>query len=72
MTHEDAAETLRSMYRNAPPGSRAVQATLFGVQYADELDRLDLAQIIERSGIPKGYLPGIRIGIQLADFVQVR
>ena len=47
MTVEEAARILREMYVGSDKGEMVLQFHLFGITYADELDRLSVREILE-------------------------
>ncbi len=46
-----------------------VRIHLFGIDYADELEGVNLAELVAAAGVPKPYATEIRKGMRLAEFV---
>lgn len=71
MEEFELADKLRSMYENAKRNEAVCQISLFGIMYAQEIQKgkYTLKNIIELSGIGKGYLTEISKGIKLSKYV---
>jgi len=69
MTDDQLAEKLKEMYFD-PASDKAVSVHLFGIRYADHLDRRSLRDIAERAGISPNYGTEIRKGVNLARYVR--
>lgn len=71
MNKNELAEKLQNMYINAKRNEAACQVHLFGIIYALEIKKngCKLKQLIELSGISKGYLSEINKGIKLSKYV---
>lgn len=62
---------LREMYINAPKGDSVAMIHLFGIIYANEINKFDnqKKEIIKISGISESYITELSKGIKLADYV---
>ncbi len=72
MDTTEAANILRRMYHQAPPGERVVQIHLFGIKYAKELELLSLADVVKETGISMTYVTEVNKGRNLAKYVTIR
>ncbi len=72
MTNQEAARTLREMYSGARKGDVALQFLLFGIQYADALDSLNVSQILQMAQLPASYSTEISKGRKLARYVVLK
>ena len=72
MTVEEAARILREMYVGSDKGEMVLQCHLFGITYADELDRLSVREILEVARLPTSYSTEISKGRKLAKYVAPR
>ena len=73
MNELGAANILGQMYRAGTLQKKAaVMVHLFGIQYAAELEGLDLALVCNYAGIPESYQYEIRKGRRLAEFVELK
>jgi hypothetical protein len=70
----ELASKLRSMYENARRNEAVCQINLFGIKYAQEIKRSGrtVKQLVELSGINKGYVTEISKGIKLSKFVVLK
>ena len=72
MTVDEAARILRKMYEDGSRMDRSVTAVhLFGIKYADELNRLPIKEIVLRAGLYESYQTEIGKGRNLAEYVTV-
>ncbi|WP_339847690.1 hypothetical protein MKY42_32185 [Paenibacillus sp. FSL W7-1088] len=71
MTVDELGEILNNMYRNAPDGDQVVNIHLFGVKYADIINRNDFSvkEIVIASGISLSYTTEVSKGIKLSKYV---
>ncbi|HHT66204.1 MAG TPA: hypothetical protein GX017_08985 [Clostridiales bacterium] len=62
------------MYENARRNEAVCQINLFGIKYAQEIKRSGrtVKQLVELSGINKGYVTEISKGIKLSKFVVLK
>ena len=72
MTTEEAIRIFSEMYSQAPYGEVAVQAHLFGIKYAGQLEGLNLYHIAERATGHKAYGTEINKGRNLARYVKLK
>ena len=73
MMIEEAARILAEMYRQGKASRQAsVHVHLFAIKYADQLEGMPLAELVERAGIDLNYKTEIRKGLNLAKFVQLK
>jgi hypothetical protein len=68
----DLATLLREAREHAPEGEVVVRIHLFGIQYAHELDGVNLRGLVKTAGIPTPYATEIRKGMRLADYVTLK
>ena len=71
MTAEEASEKLREYYLTAPDGEKAIQAILFGIEYAEQIEDLTSPEIVRRAGVPSSYNTEVSYGRQLAKYVRL-
>ena len=71
MTENELGKILKYMYENAPSGEKTTMIHLFGVKYAEVIERsnLDKQQIMKSSGLPPSYYTEVVKGIRLAKHV---
>ncbi|RAI94302.1 hypothetical protein DET54_108102 [Paenibacillus pabuli] len=71
MTVDELGEILNNMYRNAPDGDQVANIHLFGVKYADIINRNDFSvkEIVIASGISLSYTTEVSKGIKLSKYV---
>jgi hypothetical protein len=71
MTINELGNKLSEMYNNAPKGDAVAMIHLFGIKYADEINKSDYSKkdIIKQSGISTSYLTELTKGVKLADYV---
>ncbi len=72
MTLNELAKVLNEMYYNAPKGEAVSMIHLFGIKYAEEIEKLDIPKkcIIEQSKLPSSYLTELMKGIKLSKHVK--
>ena len=65
---------LKEMYATAPRGQQVANIHLFGIYYADviEKERLNKKEILRAAMLPESYQTEISKGIGLAPFVEVK
>ena len=51
MNFDEAADTLRHMYHNAPKGEQTTFIRLFGIKYADEISSMSLKDMVKVAGL---------------------
>lgn len=71
MTENQLGEILKEMYENAPRGYQVAKIHLFGVKYAEVIERNNykVVDIIKTSGINTSYSTEVSKGIKLARYV---
>ncbi|MEP1488603.1 MAG: hypothetical protein ABJK28_09265 [Algibacter sp.] len=71
MTLKDLGEILEKMYYNAPKGSKILMVQLFGIKYADKINKLAYSyeDIAEQANISRNHGFNISTGIKLTEFV---
>lgn len=73
MTTEEAAHILKAMRAGAKRGQLNVQAFLFGLKYASDIEGLDYREISRLAYTGKDNLRDrIRIGVQLAELLNLK
>lgn len=71
MTLNELGAKLSEMYNNAPKGNAVAMIHLFGIKFADEINKSNYSKkdIIEQSGISTSYLTELTKGVKLAEYV---
>ena len=69
MTINELGAKLSEMYNNARAGEAVAMIHLFGINFADEINRNSKKEIILKSGIPISYLTELTKGVKLAEYV---
>lgn len=71
MNVQDLGKTLSAMYNKAPHGKQVAQIHLFGVKYADTIQRnnYSVKDIVAASGINTSYATEVSKGIKLSEYV---
>ena len=73
MTKAGLIAKLKTAYRGAAKGEKAVTVHLFGVKYADDLSEQGaLAEIVRDAGLPLTYQTEVKKGMNLSRFVDVK
>lgn len=72
MTLNDLAYKLRDMYENAPKGEKVAMIHLFGIRYANEIEKYNIKDIIQIAKICESYKTEIKKGIVLSRFVSIK
>jgi hypothetical protein len=70
MDIEQLALILKENYKNAAKDEKVYQIHLFGIKYADEIEKskYSLSKILALAALPKSYFGEIRKGIKLAKY----
>jgi hypothetical protein len=63
------SKKLRDARDHAPEGDVVVRIHLFGIDHADELQGINLAELVESAGVPRPYATEIRKGMRLSEYV---
>ena len=72
MNIDELGKILRQMYDDAPEGEKETMIHLFGLKYSDMLDRVPIAKVVEKSGIPASFSTEIRKMIKLSGYVTLK
>ena len=72
ITVEEAGDVLRRMHSGALHGEKSISLIIFGVKYADDLEGMTLASVIQKSGIHPTADVEIGYGMKLAQYVQIK
>ncbi len=74
MTKEELAYELRKQYEEAKVNEAAMQVHLFGIEHGKEIkeSRYLASDIVDLSGIGKGYTAELSKGIKLSDKVIIK
>ncbi len=72
MEIQELADILRDMYDTAPEGEKNAHLCLFGIAYADELNRFPPTKVRNLSGIRRHALNHINLGRHLAKYVDLK
>ena len=70
MTEEELGRILRDRMANAPFGEKGIAPVLFGIQYADELGKVNVRAVQRLAQIEKWSEVGK--GIKLARYVTIK
>lgn len=71
MTVEEAAKKLLEYYLITTNGQKAIQAILFGIEYADHIHHLTSPEIVRQANMPLSYNTEVSYGRQLAKYVRL-
>ena len=71
MQINQVSKILAEMYENAKPKEQLLAIHLFGIKFADELERLSANEIALKAKSFKSYGTEIRKGMRLAKHVKV-
>ncbi|MBL7769306.1 MAG: hypothetical protein JNK20_10040 [Flavipsychrobacter sp.] len=69
MTLNQLSSTLKEMYSNAPKKEQVTMVHLFGIKYAEHLQKIGVREVVQQSGLPISYNTEINKGINLAKYV---
>lgn len=74
MTLTEISRELRAMYDNAGSKEKVVMIHLFGIKYADQIERSDLKakDIVLAAGLPESYHTEVHKGIRLSRYVIIK
>jgi hypothetical protein len=72
MTIEEAAKTLSLRYERAPKGQKVTQLYLFGIEYAESIKDMSMADLAIRAGISKTFGTELNKAVNLAEYVQLK
>ncbi len=68
----EAASELRRMYQNALQGEQVVSIHLFGIKYAEEVERFTASEIVRQAGLQASYATEVNKGKNLAKYVELK
>ena len=73
MTENELGAKLKEVYENAPQGDKTLQLLLFGIKFADEIEKNELTanRLLEIAGLGK-LGPGLNSGIKLSKYVELK
>lgn len=69
---EELGAILADMYKNAPHKRLVTMIHLFGIQYHEDIRRLGVKEVVEKSGIGDKYHAEVNKGINLAEYVDMK
>ncbi|KAF6558332.1 hypothetical protein G9G63_25735 [Paenibacillus sp. EKM202P] len=71
MNVQELGRILSDMYNKAPHGKQVAKIHLFGVKYADVIQRnnYSVKEIVATSGINNSYATEVSKGIKLSEYV---
>ena len=74
MTFDELVQELSKAYRDAPRGEVAPSIILFGIQHADDLRNISVAELVRRANLTKrdSFSVPVNHGIRLAKYVQLK
>jgi hypothetical protein len=62
-------KTLADMYKNAPKKEQVTMIHLFGVKYADDIQKVGIREVVEQAGIHSTYRTELNKAVKLAKYV---
>jgi hypothetical protein len=68
-TLKDLGNLLEEMYSNAPKKEQVTMIHLFGVKYADDIQKVGIREVVEQSGIHSTYRTELSKAVKLAKYV---
>ncbi len=74
MSPGSLAQFMRQAYDNTPFGEQNTFVILFGIKYAKDFSiggNANTGEVVDRAGLPKGWVNEIRKGINLANYVSL-
>jgi hypothetical protein len=63
---------LADMYNNAPKKEQVTMIHLFGVKYADDLQKVGIREVVEQAGIHSTYRTELSKAVKLAKYVEAK
>lgn len=69
-TLNELASILNEMYSNAPKKEQVTMIYLFGVKYAEDIQKVGVREVIDQSGIRSTYRTELKKAMNLAKYVQ--
>ena len=69
-TLNELGKILKEMYSNAAKKEHVTMIHLFGVKYAEEIQKFGIREVIEQSGIHSTYRTELNKAVNLAKYVQ--
>jgi hypothetical protein len=70
--NQNLPRALREAWSQAPEGDVVVRVHLFGIDYAEDLQGINLHELVAAAGIPRPYATEIRKAMRLAEYVRRR
>jgi hypothetical protein len=68
-TLNELGNLLEEMYSNAPRKEQVTMIHLFGVKYAEDIQKVGIREVIEQSGIHSTYRTELNKAVKLAKYV---
>lgn len=68
-TLNELGTILADMYSNAPKKEQVTMIHLFGVKYADDIQKVGIREVIEQSKIHSTYRTELNKAVKLAKYV---
>lgn len=68
-TLKELGNILDKMYSNAPKKEQVTMIHLFGVKYAEDVQKVGIREVIEQSGIHSTYRTELSKAVKLAKYV---
>ncbi len=68
-TLNELGSLLEEMYSNAPKKEQVTMIHLFGVKYAEDIQKVGIREVIEQSGIHSTYRTELNKAVKLAKYV---
>jgi hypothetical protein len=72
MNLDEAAKILSAMHVSSQESDKGIQASLFGIKYAEELEGLSIEKLVALAQGPKSYVSEVYMGRRLAGYVSVK
>lgn len=60
---------LADMYNNAPKKEQVTMIHLFGVKYAEDIQKVGIREVVEQAGIHSTYRTELNKAVKLAKYV---
>ena len=72
MDLEEDAKIQSAMRLSSRVGDKGIQASLFGIKYADEIEGLSIPRLVALAQVPESCVSEVYKGRRLANYVSVK
>ncbi|WP_042372131.1 HTH-like domain-containing protein [Bacteroides neonati] len=72
MMLNELGHKLKWMYEKAPKGEKVAMIHLFGIEYANEIKKYSIKDIVNAANMPKSYGTEVAKGVHLSRFVSIK